>query len=275
LTFNSNGFDSKSNGTSSKHNDVAQFKQPLGNGNQKSSPVFNNGHLNPSHQSQPESTNHESKMPTAKTSSKKAALLPIPSHHYEEAQRKIMLGKLLSHDVKMNPHNPEGLTALWVGNIQPDVRQEKIFEMFSQFGVIQSVKCMPDKFCAFVNFYDKECAGKAMRELQGVECSGQHLLIKFPNNPIVSLNSATEGKNATKIAQPAKVEQRDSSAKYQQLQTQQQKQQQQQQSANKVSGPVNGNECYFWRTTGCTYPKTCRYLHVPEHKGIDKKPWHK
>ena len=41
----------------------------------------------------------------------------------------------------------------------------------------------------------------------------------------------------------------------------------------KASGPVNGNECYFWRTTGCSYGDKCRNAHIPAHKGIDKKPW--
>ena len=43
----------------------------------------------------------------------------------------------------------------------------------------------------------------------------------------------------------------------------------------KLSGPVNGNECYFWRTTGCLYADKCRYDHIKKNKGIDKKPWHK
>jgi len=42
---------------------------------------------------------------------------------------------------------------------------------------------------------------------------------------------------------------------------------------SKSSGPVNGNECYFWRTTGCTYGDKCRNAHIPDHRGIDKKPW--
>ncbi|XP_053406427.1 uncharacterized protein LOC123546690 [Mercenaria mercenaria] len=41
----------------------------------------------------------------------------------------------------------------------------------------------------------------------------------------------------------------------------------------KQSGPVNGNECYFWRTTGCTYGDKCRNSHIPAHKGVDRKPW--
>ena len=43
--------------------------------------------------------------------------------------------------------------------------------------------------------------------------------------------------------------------------------------AEKPSGPVNGDECYFWRTTGCQFGKACRYKHIKEHKGVDRKPW--
>ena len=44
---------------------------------------------------------------------------------------------------------------------------------------------------------------------------------------------------------------------------------------SKQSGPVNGDECYFWRTTGCIYGDKCHFKHEPQHKGIDKKPWQK
>lgn len=42
-------------------------------------------------------------------------------------------------------------------------------------------------------------------------------------------------------------------------------------SASKMSGPVNGDECYFWRTTGCYFAEKCRFRHVPESKGVDLK----
>lgn len=42
-------------------------------------------------------------------------------------------------------------------------------------------------------------------------------------------------------------------------------------SASKMSGPVNGDECYFWRTTGCYFAEKCRFRHVPESKGADLK----
>lgn len=38
-------------------------------------------------------------------------------------------------------------------------------------------------------------------------------------------------------------------------------------------GPVNGDECYFWRTTGCHFGDKCHYKHIPEQRGKDRKPW--
>lgn len=32
---------------------------------------------------------------------------------------------------------------------------------------------------------------------------------------------------------------------------------------------MKGNECFFWRTTGCVFGSKCRYRHVLEHEGID------
>lgn len=173
-------------------------------------------------------------------------------------------------DTKMDPTNPEGLTALWVGNVLPEVTDKKLQLMFSKFGTVTSVRCLPEKFCAFVNFKTKEAAGKAMQGLQGVECAGQRLLIKFPDNPITSngqtlikkpTNPTTISAKVPQNFRPAMVRPSVSNAVSAD-------------SDEKLSGPVNGDECYFWRTTGCSFGKTCRYKHIPTHKGIDRKPWH-
>ena len=42
-------------------------------------------------------------------------------------------------------------------------------------------------------------------------------------------------------------------------------------SPDKKTGPVNGDECYFWRNTGCHFGDRCFYRHVPKHQGIDLK----
>ena len=48
-----------------------------------------------------------------------------------------------------------------------------------------SVRVLPDRYCAFVNFGDKKGASLAMQHLQGLEFHGNRLKIKFPDNPIV------------------------------------------------------------------------------------------
>ncbi|KAK2154104.1 hypothetical protein LSH36_276g01030 [Paralvinella palmiformis] len=156
-------------------------------------------------------------------------------------------------DVKC-PGNPEGLTALWVGNVLPQVTEKRLNTMFSKFGQVTSVRLLPEKYCAFINFKTKESAGAAMKGLQGAPCEGQQLLIKFPDNPIVNGNSS----NSVVIRKAGTVKQNTKPAAGGQ---------------SKMSGPVNGDECYFWRTTGCRFGKDCHYRHVPEHKGIDHKPW--
>ncbi|KAK7109416.1 uncharacterized protein [Littorina saxatilis] len=170
-------------------------------------------------------------------------------------------------DVKMDPKNPEGLTALWVGNVLPQVTERRLTQMFAKYGPVVSVRMLPEKYCAFINFKLKESAGRAMQCLQNQECEGQHLLIRFPDNPINSTgNTITLRKNpastttTTTTAATNKPPAKGVSGV---------------RNIPKLSGPVNGDECYFWRTTGCDYADKCRYLHLPKSKGADKKPWQK
>ncbi|CAL1261863.1 unnamed protein product [Larinioides sclopetarius] len=144
-----------------------------------------------------------------------------------------------AYDIKMDPNNPEGHNSLWIGNVQEDVTEKKLIQMFGKYGELLSVKIMPEKYCAFVNYKLKSSPGKAMQAYQGLELSpGYKLYIRFPNLP-----GETTVKKKPVGAVPEK----------------------------KLTGPVNGNECYFWRTTGCAHGASCRYQHIKEHKGIDKK----
>uniref|UniRef100_A0A4W5KNB9 C3H1-type domain-containing protein n=1 Tax=Hucho hucho TaxID=62062 RepID=A0A4W5KNB9_9TELE len=36
--------------------------------------------------------------------------------------------------------------------------------------------------------------------------------------------------------------------------------------------PINGDKCFFWRTTGCFYGDKCRFKHKPDQRGRDRKP---
>jgi len=53
--------------------------------------------------------------------------------------------------------------------------------------------------------------------------------------------------------------------------------QNQQNQINQIrpKGPVNGDECYFYRTTGCVFGDACKFKHISKNKGVDRKPWQK
>lgn len=57
-------------------------------------------------------------------------------------------------------------TSLWIGNVDPNVNEEMLSDLFSQYGQLSNVRCLPDKYCAFVNFKAKEDAQRAMQNLQ-------------------------------------------------------------------------------------------------------------
>ncbi|KAI8485062.1 hypothetical protein Bbelb_371680 [Branchiostoma belcheri] len=214
----------------------------------------------------------------------------------------------------------DGVTALWVGNVLPKVKEEQIRKLFKKYGEITSVRMLSDRYCCFVNFRSKDAADLAMKGLQGHELEGQHLLIKYPDNPIVNgqrttvlrktniaiptttpATSTATVKPTSTLPQQPKPKQPANNQKAQGNKEQQREQQQSRGKGNpavqvaqqnnmrtqqhtqaleldKKSGPVktsNGNECYFWRTTGCHFGDRCIYQHIPESKGCEKKPWHK
>ncbi|XP_038045539.1 uncharacterized protein LOC119720084 [Patiria miniata] len=169
---------------------------------------------------------------------------------------------------KLDSCNPLNLRSLWVGNLHSTISEKQLRDLFGPFGEIESLRRLPDRFCAFINYKRPEEAARALEQLQGVEVGGRYLLIKFPDNPIVEGQprttvlkktnvAAAAGKQPQpKIAQPVSQTQNDA-------------------SGNKVTGPVNGNECYFWRTTGCVFGDRCKYKHLKQSKGADLKPWQK
>lgn len=149
---------------------------------------------------------------------------------------------------KMDPSNPEGHLSLWVGNVSHEISEKQLVDLFSKFGVVVSVRLLPEKYCAFINFRDKTSPGLAMKTLQNYEMGGERLLIRYPNNPVPEAHQQIIIKKTVKSPGPGGI-------------------------PTKVTGPVNGDECHFWRTTGCAFGNKCRYKHLKESKGVDKKPW--
>ncbi|XP_037092183.1 uncharacterized protein LOC119112202 [Pollicipes pollicipes] len=152
-----------------------------------------------------------------------------------------------SVDPKEDPSNVEGLTSLWVGNIMQSVTDRDLAALFARHGAVTSVRVLPDRFCAFINFGDKKGASLAMQHLQGHEFHGNRLKIKFPDNPIVNgQQKIVLGKKGVGAAAGG---------------------------PRKLSGPVGDGECFYWRTAECTYGTACKYKHIPASKGIDRKQW--
>lgn len=58
-------------------------------------------------------------------------------------------------------------TALWVGNVDPQLVTEKqMSQLFGKCGKVSSVRILPHKYCAFVNYMDPKSAVAAMEKLQ-------------------------------------------------------------------------------------------------------------
>ncbi|CAH3139968.1 unnamed protein product [Pocillopora meandrina] len=142
--------------------------------------------------------------------------------------------------------------SLWVGNVNPEeVSERHLVQLFSRCGRVDNVRILPKRFCAFVNYDQAESAALALEKLQGYEMGGEQLLLRYPNN------TGSPGSQPLAAASvPGKKKQPEGDLK---------------QSMSKLSGPVNGDECYFWRTTGCYFADKCRFRHVPESKGVDLK----
>ncbi|KAI8821491.1 uncharacterized protein EV422DRAFT_567225 [Fimicolochytrium jonesii] len=57
--------------------------------------------------------------------------------------------------------------SLWIGNIDPTLSPSDLLTLFSPFGPIESLRILPDKECAFVNYVRMEDAVAARDEMQG------------------------------------------------------------------------------------------------------------
>ncbi|KAJ3092152.1 hypothetical protein HK102_010276 [Quaeritorhiza haematococci] len=57
--------------------------------------------------------------------------------------------------------------SLWIGNVDPTLSPSDLLHLFSPFGAIESLRILPDKECAFVNYVRVEDAIRAKEEMQG------------------------------------------------------------------------------------------------------------
>ncbi|XP_034007839.1 hsp70-Hsp90 organizing protein 1 [Trematomus bernacchii] len=139
--------------------------------------------------------------------------------------------------------------SLWVGNVTTELTEKHLWDLFKMFGEIESIRVLHERFCAFVNFKNANMAALAMEKLNGHCIENTRLVVRYPDRrtqkvlPIPLKTCLPVTQQAGAAAGPRR------------------------------RGPVNGDECYFWRTTGCHFGDKCRYKHIPDQKGKDRKPW--
>ncbi|CAK6983356.1 hsp70-Hsp90 organizing protein 3-like isoform X1, partial [Scomber scombrus] len=188
-------------------------------------------------------------------------ILQLMELGFEEEQSKLLLEKfttvqaiLTSPDAKALKQTPQqdqsgSCRSLWVGNITLEVSEKNLLDLFKMYGEIESIRVLHERFCAFINFKNANMAAKALDKLQGVELGGNRLVMRYPDRWIQRTTPLVQGPSAAGT---------------------------QQSSAAAIGSrrrlPINGDECFYWRTTGCDYGDKCRFKHIPNQQGRDKKP---
>lgn len=185
---------------------------------------------------------------------------------FEEEQSKQLLEKfstvqavVASPEAKTLKHSPQqdqsgSCRSLWVGNITLEVTEKDLWDLFKMFGEIESIRVLHERFCAFVNFKNANKAAKALEKLQGAELGSCKLVMRYPDRWIQKSLPSIQRTN-TGLSCTAAATQQSSAAIW-----------------SRGCAPINGDECFYWRTTGCFYGDKCRFKHIPDQRGRDKKP---
>ncbi|XP_054260263.1 uncharacterized protein LOC128984907 isoform X2 [Macrosteles quadrilineatus] len=169
-----------------------------------------------------------------------------------------------------DPKNPIGCSSLFVGNLKKDITYQEVHNVFIKFGDIKSIKLTTKPSCfAFVNYEEASAAGQAMEALQSSRwfLSTMPLIVKYPIKVVRMMIPTLEnpelilkhwGTQAPTSVRP--------SASVKKIPVVEKP------SPGKPRPPPKTEECFYWRTMGCSYGGKCFNLHIPEHKGIDLKP---
>ncbi|CAL8256381.1 unnamed protein product [Lota lota] len=191
-------------------------------------------------------------------------VLQLMAHGFEETQSVLLLEKLSTVQAVLSsfpdaarvgsqdsslvqPESP--CLSLWVGNVTTELTEKHLRDLFKMYGEIDSIRVLHEKFCAFVNFKNAAMAARALEKLNGCSIENTRLVVRYPDRrtqKVLSIPLKTSLPTTQQAGMAAGPRRR---------------------------GPVNEEECYFWRTTGCHFGDKCRYKHFPDQKGKDRKPW--
>lgn len=90
--------------------------------------------------------------------------------------------------------------SLWIGNLDPTITEAELRTEFEPFGKIESLRLLPTKECAFVNYVSIEDAVRAKERLQGTALG--NMIIRIGYGKLES-NSNNSNNNETVAAKPS------------------------------------------------------------------------
>lgn len=74
-------------------------------------------------------------------------------------------------------------TTLFVGNLDTNVTDDALRQVFSNYGQVLHVKIPPGKRCGFVQFADRGSAEEALLNLNGTQLGGQSIRLSWGRSP--------------------------------------------------------------------------------------------
>lgn len=80
-----------------------------------------------------------------------------------------------------NYRAPLELFPVWVGNLCHPVTEATISKLFSRAGHVFSMKFLPSRRCAFVNFTKQEHCDEAIRRFHGFDLHGVKIVVRYPD----------------------------------------------------------------------------------------------
>lgn len=81
-----------------------------------------------------------------------------------------------------NENDPNN-TTIFVGNLDPNVTDDHLRQVFGLYGDLVHVKIPQGKRCGFVQFADRSCAEEALRVLNGTLLGGQNVRLSWGRSP--------------------------------------------------------------------------------------------
>ncbi|KAL0302043.1 UNVERIFIED_CONTAM: Polyadenylate-binding protein RBP45 [Sesamum radiatum] len=78
---------------------------------------------------------------------------------------------------------PTFFLLVFVGGLDPNVTDDHLKQVFSQYGEVVHVKIPVGKRCGFVQFADRSCAEQALSNLNGTLLGGQNIRLSWGRNP--------------------------------------------------------------------------------------------